>query len=393
MAIGRKCRPELLNANLPNKKFIQSPIECKRLAPDDVDLCAITAQLASVFGDIDKPLLSPVSALGGSVTTVDGDIIDGSCKCESTQEQSYSVSETPSASLPRSVSDAALGFGGEADLNSFNAHLPNDTKINPNNFMEEPDGACWRIKTLDFGHGLIEVVASKQFEKFRPKNNKTRISKSRDEMIPEQLEMSIQRAKRTIRHKAMMLGADRLVTFTTRFKLTNREKANIAWAKFIKLVGKEFDSFDFIAVQEEHKTGHIHIHVLLNKYYPVNTLRKLWHIALGAKKEMKGEESPGNVNIRKHASYIQGSGQSVKQIATMARYLAKYIDKGIDSSELNKKRYSSSRGIPKPIVKTYFLPLGDNTFRLVGDILMQENNIILGKPLEFGSIIWWSSYT
>ena len=371
MAIGR-CRLEL-HSKTPSENFLESTILREQSTTFSDDLQDFHAELASVFGGIGEPSLY-----------VDNNLLDAS-----------TALKTPLPYPNAQRMGTGLGFGGEADLNSFNAHLPNDKplKINPDNFLVEPDGPCWRVKTLDFGHGLIEVVASKQFEKFRPKNNKTRISKTRDDMIPEQLEMSIQRAKRTIRHKAMMLGADRLVTFTTRFKLTNREKANIAWAKFIKLVGKEFDSFDFIAVQEEHKTEHIHIHVLLNKYYPVNTLRKLWHIALGAKKELKGEDSPGNVNIRKHATYIQGSGQSVKQIATMARYLAKYIDKGMDSSELNKKRYSSSRGIKKPAIKIYFIPLGDNTFRLVGDILMQENNIILGKPLEFGSIIWWSSYT
>ena len=212
-------------------------------------------------------------------------------------------------------------------------------------------------------------------------------------MLPEQLEESERRARKSIRYKAMMIGGDRLVTFTTRIKLTDRETANIVWAKFIKLADKEFESFTFVAVQELHKTGHIHIHVILNKYYPVNILRLLWHRALGEKEEKKGAESPGNVNIKKYSTYIQGSANSAKHIAAIARYLSKYIGKDINGMELNKKRYSSSRNISKPEVKTYFIPLGDNTFRLVGDILLQDYQVMIGKPLEFGSVIWWSSYT
>ena len=260
--------------------------------------------------------------------------------------------------------------------------------------MDEPEGGCWRIKVIDFGNRLVEVVASKQYEKLRRKNNTTRISKTRDDMMPEQLEESERRAKKSIRYKAMMIGGDRLVTFTTRSKLKNRDDANNAWARFIKLAAQEFTEFPFVAVQELHKESqHIHIHVILNKYYPINILRLLWHKALGEKEEKKGAESPGNVNIQYKAQYIQGGSMSGKHIAKIARYLSKYVGKDIHNTDLNKKRYSSSRGIPKPIIKTYFIPLGDNTFRLVGDIVIQETNVMVGKPLEFGSVIWWSSYT
>ncbi len=305
MAIGSQSWPELNSKTLP-QNFLESPILREQSTPPCNDLESFHAETVRVFGD----------CVGLPVTHVRSPSV------------ASDDAKNPPLSLPRSDSDCGLGFGGAADLNSSNAHLTNDTKINPSHFTEEPEGGCWRIKVIDFGDRLIEVVASKQYEKLKRNNNNKRISKTREDMMPDQLEESERRAKKSIRYKAMMIGGDRLVTFTTRCKLKNRDEANNAWARFIKLAGKQFKDFPFVAVQELHKQSeHIHIHVILNKYYPVNILRLLWHKALGEKEEKKGAESPGNVNIKYKAQYIQGSGNSGKHIAKIARYLSKYVGK------------------------------------------------------------------
>lgn len=274
----------------------------------------------------------------------------------------------------------------------FNAHLRNKQLINPNNFLEEPNSPCWRVKVQEFGNGIVEVVASKQFEKpKRKKKGQKTISKTREEMLPEQLELSVQRAKTQMRHKIIMLKCDRMTTLTYRENMCDRDLAYEHFGKFSKLCTKEFGTFEYVAVTEKQKRGAIHFHVAINKYYPISKLSSLWNQAIGEKR--KDGKTNGGVHIKKKAAHIQPNSYSKIVITGLARYMSKYMAKDIEGQEVGKKRYSSSRGIPKPIIKTYFIPLGSNTFRLVGDIVMQVTGELVGKPLEFGSVIWWSSYT
>ena len=356
------------NANLPEKNSFQSPIESEQSTEFSNSLQAFHAELASVFGDIGQPSFSPANAL-----------------------KDASTDKNPSPYLSAQQQGMGQVFGGEADLNLFNAHLRNPKKINPANFLVEPESPCWRVKVQEFGNGIVEVVASKQFEKPRVRRKVSgTISRSRDEMIPEQLELSVQRAKTQMRHKIIMLGCDRMVTLTYRENMCDRDLAYEHFGKFAKLCNKEFGSFENVAVTEKQKRGAIHFHVAINKYYPVMVLNRLWRQSIG---EREDGQTSGHVHIKKKAAHIQPNSLTKKVITGLARYMSKYMSKDIEGQEVGKKRYSSSRNIEKPIVKTYFIPLGDNTFRLVGDIVMQVTGEIIGKPLEFGSVIWWSSYT
>lgn len=330
------------------------------------ELLSFHAELAAVFGDIGQPVFThdkpPHSMYGETLSFPD---------------------------LGASPSSETRGFGGEADLVLINAHIPTD-KINPRNFQVEPDSPCWRVKVQDFGAGIVEVVAIKQFEKFRKKVSGKKESKTRDEMIPEQLALSVQRAKTAIRHKCISIRGDRMLTLTYRDNMECRDTAYTHFEKFAKQCKKEFGEFPYVAVTEKQERGAIHFHLVLNKYYPVNELRKFWHNAIGKREDGK---SPGNIDIQKKASFIKANSNHKQTITKMARYLAKYLDKDIEGQQVGKKRYSSSRGIEKPRVQIYFIPFGENTFRLVGDIVLQENKVMIGKPLEFDTAIWWSSYT
>ena len=359
------------NENPPEKK-LESPILRKQSTPFTDEVQRLHAELASVFGDIGEPVLYVDNALPVSSTD----------------------NKTPTPHADAQLSSGATGFGGEADLVLINAHIPdntNDEKIDFKNFMEEPTTPCLVVKVQDFGDKIIEVVAYKQFEKRRPpKKGTKKISKTRDEMIPEQLAASVQRAKTQIRHKCIAIRADRMLTTTYRENMCDRDQAYRDHEKFIKLCRKQFGEFPYVAVAEMQKRGAIHIHMALNKYYPINILRKLWHQAIG---EREDGLSPGNVDIQKKSSYVQGGKSSKKKITIIARYMSKYLAKDIDGQEIGKKRYSSSRGIPKPDVRLYYLPLGDNTFRLIGDIVLQENGAMVGNFLEFDNLIWCSTYT
>ena len=107
------------------------------------ELLSFHAELAAVFGDVGKPLVTHDKQNAGD-----------------SQRAVY-------APAPTHGGEGATA-AGEAGLVLINAHIPNDIptkKINPKNFMIEPDSPCWRIKVQDFGSGIVEVVAIKQFEK------------------------------------------------------------------------------------------------------------------------------------------------------------------------------------------------------------------------------------
>ena len=323
------------------------------------DLLSFHAELASVFGDIGSPVLFVDNALPDTCSTT----------------------ETPSRVQCAHAQGHGQGFGGEADLTLINAHIPTDkpSKINPQNFLIEPDSPCWRIKVQDFGMGIIEVVASKQFEKMRRPKNNERKSTTREDMIPEQLEKSIQRSKTQLRHKALMLKVDRMLTLTYKENMQDREKAYIHFDKFLKSYKRlSGENLEYVAVTEKQKRGAIHFHIALNKFININIIRKCW--------------PHGIIQIERKAEYIQG-GKNKRNIGRIAGYMSKYLSKDIAEQDLNSKRYSSSRGIPKPEVKTYFIPFGENTFRLIGDIVMTENNSLIGKIIDFGNVIWCSTYT
>ena len=346
------------NSNFP-EKFLQPSVVGKQSTSFDNDLQSFHAELASVFGDIGEPVLH-----------VDNVLHDAS-------EATETPSPHPAAQRQRGVQ----GFGGVADLTLINGHIPTDKplKINPDNFLIEPDSPCWRIKVQDFGLGIIEVVASKQFEKTRRPKHNERKSVTREDMIPEQLEKSVQRSKTQLRHKALMLKVDRMLTLTYAENMKDRDKAYIDFDKFLKIYKRlTGENLEYVAVTEKQKRGAIHFHIALNKFINVNTIRKCW--------------PHGIIQIERKAEYIQG-GKNKRNIGRIAGYMSKYLSKDIAEQDLNSKRYSSSRGIPKPEVKTYFIPLGDNTFRLIGDIVMLENKALIGKIIDFGSVIWCSTYT
>lgn len=346
------------NENPPEKK-LESPILRKQSTPFTDEVQRLHAELASVFGDIGEPVLF---------------VDDGLCDASTDRE-------TPTPPPRAQPEKGVTGFGGEADLTLINGHIPTDKpkKINPDNFLIEPDSPCWRIKVQDFGLGIIEVVASKQYEKMRRPKHNERKSLTREDMIPEQLEKSVQRSKTQLRHKALMLKVDRMLTLTYAENMKDRDKAYIDFDKFLKLYKRlTGENLEYVAVTEKQKRGAIHFHLALNKFINVNTIRKCW--------------PHGIIQIERKAEYIQG-GKNKRNIGRIAGYMSKYLSKDIAEQDLNSKRYSSSRGIAKPEVKTYYIPFGDNTFRLIGDIVMLENRALIGKIIDFGSVIWCSTYT
>jgi hypothetical protein len=191
-------------------------------------------------------------------------------------------------------------------------------------------------------------------------------------MDDDDLRRSTYRAKKNLRHKILMMRADRMLTLTVRNGFKTQADAMKAWDSFRRRCMKSWPKFSAVMVTELHtgagpNFGTFHIHVALNAFYSVNMLRHFWHKSLGAPGLMRGVEAPGNVDIR------TGPKGGVFRREALARYLSKYLSKGMEHQQINSKRYSSCGAIPDPVVVKYYLPICDDIEHRLAQLLLQES--------------------
>ena len=138
----------------------------------------------------------------------------------------------------------------------------------------------------------------------------------------------------------------RMWTFTISSKFSSLEENAklwaIAWRRFVtelrrcdelNVVQKRVSYF---RVAEIHKSGYIHYHVCLNKFLPVQIIRNLWRRCVAYALGYYPQNAFANVNIK-----------LITESKTAAKYVSKYLEKGIAAEEYNDiLRTSKSRDIP-----------------------------------------------
>lgn len=247
-------------------------------------------------------------------------------------------------------------------------------------YLEPLEGPHWRIKVRNFGDGCIEALGVLMDGKPENRKRKPKGEGLREQMDVKELEKCNRRARRAMRHKVMMMKADRLLTLTTRECIEDREEFMRALKRFLRLCREQFGSFVYVCVLELQERGAYHAHLALNRFYNVNVLRHLWKKAVG-----------GDANVDM-TSPRRGFWNRHK----IAGYLAKYMSKDLEGQRMNTKRYMSSEGIEKPVELEFFMPVAWDVFYL----LKQVVEVITGVPMRrwFESkdggipIIWFASY-
>ena len=302
-------------------------------------------------------------------------------------------SQSQKAGAQTMNSGAFLASEASCSFNLYNAHITREYLKKISTHIE-PDSPCWAVYINDFGNGVAEAVATKQLEKpfRRKKGNVVKVVQGDDytraDMDEEQLHRSIIRAKKNARYKALGLGVDRLLTFTTRENIQDRDLAYKYLEKTIKLYNsKSNKKLQYVAVMELQKRGAIHFHLATNEYHDVVALRKCWMKAIGG---------DGTVNVTNPKNY-QRSKDGHWNRADIVKYITKYISKDYDKNNIvGKKRYSSSRGILKPMKHIIYIPLGDNTFRIVLALIKEYTGADMqrwsGIPNMSTNMTWFSTY-
>jgi hypothetical protein len=181
----------------------------------------------------------------------------------------------------------------------------------------------------------------------------------------ESIDKARRRARRMVRLKCKEMGADHLITFTTRATIT-RDELKAAWARFTDNVSYHLGrKFAYVCVCEPHPSNpdHLHLHAAIRGRLTSREMvsfRRCWYVALGGKGTERGPAAPGGFNIQNRG----GAGGTLRRMDKIASYISKYITKDV-TGEFNKKRYWASK-IDLKEVRGYWLKA-----RNIADALME----------------------
>lgn len=197
---------------------------------------------------------------------------------------------------------------------------------------------------------------------------------------------AVRRAKQSIRWLCKAMQADRLLTLTYRDNVEDREKVRADFTKFIRLVRQHFPDWVYVAVLEKQDRGAFHIHCAVRGFQRIKYLRKCWYIACGGAGDEVGADTPGAVNITS-PSKRWGSGVKEWKTEKLAGYITKYIAKTFDDALSEKRRYWSSKGIDRPVVRRSWVG-GSNIFDAIKSCLSLLELDVGLTGIDFD---WWLS--
>lgn len=220
-----------------------------------------------------------------------------------------------------------------------------------------------------------------------------RLEPPTDEERADSIRRATERAKRMVRLLSLQLGADRLLTFTTRDTYAI-ETLQVMWDRFCRMARTFDPSFAYIAVPEPHKDQeHWHIHAAYKGWVNINVLRRMWHSSIlsvtgrSGSSDTSGRRSPGNVDVQ-----YRGRASGVHGARKIAGYISKYITKEL-VTRFNKKRYWHTKGVSVPGVQRRWLEAGDlnaavrETMRLYG--LLVDDQFPVCKVWQPGNLAYF----
>jgi hypothetical protein len=257
---------------------------------------------------------------------------------------------------------------------------------------ERPELPHHEVVIRDFGDGVCELTAFRS-DYMRPKNRGGKRvvgeRRKRAEMSEDDLTRSISRAKRNMRHRVLMMRADRLLTLSYRENKTDLKSCWGDFARFLRSIIKMWPDFEYVVVPERQERGAVHFHMAIRGFRDVNILRYLWRRVLCGDGNASSENSPGNIDI----TSPRRGGQW--QRARLSRYLSKYMGKDFLEGNMHARRFSSSCSIAAPEVTRFYLPLGDNTFYFLSRVMESVSPKGVQRWYEFSApmpCLWMSSY-
>ena len=220
------------------------------------------------------------------------------------------------------------------------------------------DGAGWLFKSWDAENGLREAFAMR-----RPVHPRATLMRAiRRDLAhlgpPRGLgdrEKSVanaaQRAKQEVRRICKTMRVNALWTLTYRSNVQDRELMLKHFDAFRRRVVAVLGEWRYVATIEKQERGALHMH-LATHALPVRLVQggvrvKSWEVMRRIWRDVVGEHG-GNFDESKRGHWWRKGASNVQSCGAIASYIAGYVAKDMLDGELNRKRYSASRGVDVP---------------------------------------------
>ncbi len=173
------------------------------------------------------------------------------------------------------------------------------------------------------------------------------------------IDCAVRRAKKDVRHKCKVMLVNALWTLTYKSNVQDRALVLKHFDAFRRRVAALHDGngnlifpeWRYIAVLEKQDRGayHIHLatHALPQRITQGGSKVKSWDVMRAIWRSCAGQYG-GNFDESKRTSRWSAHRKPVRGAGAIASYIAGYVAKDMHESQLNKKRYSSSKGIDIP---------------------------------------------
>lgn len=219
----------------------------------------------------------------------------------------------------------------------------------------------YRLKVRDFKNGHAEAVVTTEYPD--PQKTLERVIKrdlralawknpyGRDENI----QRAVRRAKQEVRLKCKAMAVNSLWTLTFRQNVVDREVALKCLDAFRRRVVKVLGDWRYIAALEKQDRGAWHIHLAthaLPAYIKQGGVKvKSWDVMRAIWRSCAGDRG-GNFDEAKRGKRWSGRDKAIRGVGAIARYIAGYVAKEMQESDLGRKRYSGSKDIDVPAAYT-----------------------------------------
>lgn len=214
-----------------------------------------------------------------------------------------------------------------------------------------------KLIARDFGNGHREVTVvaeqpdlEKALERAIARDVATVVPRGEGDREAN-IERACRRAKQDVRHKCKVMMVNALWTLTYRANVTDRALVLKHLDAFRRRVVAVLGEWRYIAVLERQERGAYHVHIATHAL-PVRLVQggvkvKSWDVMRAIWRRITGELG-GNFDESKRASRWSGRAKPIRGAGSIARYIAGYVAKDMRESELNRKRFSASKGIDIP---------------------------------------------
>ena len=219
------------------------------------------------------------------------------------------------------------------------------------------EASRWRMKVLEFPNGHAEACVwrenpdlAKHLERSIERDCAAHAPRGFGD-AEDTRKRSARRAKQKVRHLCKAMGVNSLWTLTYKANMLDREMALRHLDRFRRRVVAVLGEWRYVAVLQEQERGAWHIH-LASHSLPVRLVRggvkvKSWDVMRAIWRSVVGELG-GNFDEAKRRTRWGQRPVKVEGAGRIAAYIARYVARDIETSQLNRKAYSHSEGIALP---------------------------------------------